>query len=96
MSHGEGDLVLVEWNDASGLGVWQDENDAYVDAGYDVCKCITVGWIMRLTEEALTVYASKSKKQMSGMVSNSVSDQTKIPQECITRIRLLSKECDDE
>lgn len=89
MSHKEGDLVVVEWNDASGLAHWQNQNDAYEDAGRGVCKCVTVGWITRFTGEALSIHASKSSRQLIGEVARSLSDQTKIPKECITGIRSL-------
>lgn len=85
----EGDLVRVTWQDASGLGAWEEQKRAYENAGRGVCMCCSVGWATRITPASLSIHASKSTRDTSDMDLESICDQTKIPKGCVIKIEWL-------
>lgn len=72
-------IVLIEWRDASSHSVrWTDKKD-FEDAYAD--HCVSIGVLLRETDEEITVCLSLSESCYSQAIT--------IPKGCMKRIRVL-------
>ena len=73
-------LVIVEWVDSHSIDGWRTIEDMKPDG---ICRCQTVGWLMRKDKELVSVVQSLA---FDGRDSNAT---TNIPTGSVKRIREL-------
>ncbi len=80
----ESNLVRVCWLDSFGLpGEWTSESEVPCDP----CHCTSVGWVFKLTDEALTLVNHRSPHK----VNSQVADYIVIPRCSIQSVKLLGR-----
>ena len=77
----KGQLVQVEWLDATGSGRWTDRD---VAIKWEPDRCVTVGRILSIDRKVLRLYGTISKQ-------DSIMDVNVIPRNNVTKITRLEK-----
>lgn len=72
-------LIIVEWEDITGLSKWHSEEDA---AGAKTLHCITVGWRMKTDRKHLSLASTRSE-------GGDCLDRTTIPRTSVRSVRRI-------
>lgn len=80
-------LVIVEWEDATNIATWMDEEEAlnfeeHLDADYN---CLNVGYLLRSDDECVIVAARSTQDfKAFGLVE-------RIPRGMVKKVRILKR-----
>jgi hypothetical protein len=82
-------LVYIEWVDSAAMHGWRSLD--YIKEEATVAVIQSVGWIIRESEESITIVAHMHKELPQNGVTRYASDPTTIPTAMITTRRVMRK-----